>query len=131
MISSWLSGIGVAMALLLIRQGLVSPRRGMSILSLPVLCSFAYIGLSVDWQINDFESSISSLRDIAWSLVEVGFMIALFSIIREYRRKVSSLTKQVNGLLARMKREGLACMEIANGEEDLCIEAKEADRWYL
>lgn len=118
MINSWLNGIGVAVALALVYQGISSPRKAGSLLALPTICAMAYVALMAEWGMTGMSDAIGDLRDIAWSLVEIGFMIGLLGIIRDYQKKVVTLQKQVDGLLERMKREGLRCREHERSEAD-------------
>ncbi len=116
MINDWLNGVGVAVAMLLVYQGVKSPRQAGSLLALPTLCALAYIALMAEWGLTGMSQSIGDLRDIAWSLVEIGFMVGLFGIIRDHHRNVVTLQRQVDGLLTRMKREGLKCREHERSE---------------
>ena len=118
MINSWLNGIGVAVALALVYQGISSPRKAGSLLVLPTICAMAYVALMAEWGMTGMSDAVGDLRDMAWSLVEIGFMVGLLGIIRDYHKKVVVLQRQVDGLLERMKREGLRCREHERSESD-------------
>ena len=50
-------------------------------LLLPFLCGVAYVVLSVDWLATGQGDRVGALRDVAWNLVEIGYMVVLLSYI--------------------------------------------------
>jgi hypothetical protein len=61
--------------------------RGYYAALVPIICLVGYALLSVDWVASGSNQKISELRDLAWSLVEVGlilgYSITIYTIFRD------------------------------------------------
>lgn len=80
--SDMLSYIGMLVALLVAVKGWSAIRGGFHVAVLPTLCAFAYILLESDWVRTSQAIAIGDLRNVAWSMVEIGFMIGFLACAR-------------------------------------------------
>lgn len=77
--SGWMGIVGICVAIIIIFIGGAMLRRGGWSTFLPVLCGVAYVMLELDWMGTNQAAAVGALRDYAWSLVELGFMVWIAS----------------------------------------------------
>ena len=80
--SDMLSYIGMLVALLVAVRGWSAIRRGFHVAVLPTLCAFAYLLLESEWVKTSQAVAIGDLRNVAWSMVEIGFMVGFLACAR-------------------------------------------------
>ena len=82
-----MSWIAIILALVLVKRAFRCVRSGFYPAMLSLVCGVVYVLLSLEWITSLQPEVIGRTRDLAWSMVEIGFILGLIGQLGELDRR--------------------------------------------